>query len=81
MPANVRKEIKEEMLAKIKGGAKASEIADQYGVTRRSVFGWLSGESTTKCECHRVSESKTGTRWIISSGRRVGIRTASRGEK
>lgn len=47
MPAVIRKEIKEEMLAKIKGGVKPSEVADQYGVTRRSVFGWLSGQART----------------------------------
>ena len=43
MSAQVPKEMKEEILAKIKNGGKASEIADQYGIHRKTVYGWLGG--------------------------------------
>ena len=39
------KEIRTEILAKIKGGVKATEVADQYGVSRKTVYGWLGGEA------------------------------------
>lgn len=45
MPAHISKEIKTEILAKIKGGHKATDIADQYGVARKTVYGWLGGEA------------------------------------
>lgn len=43
MAAQIPREIREEILAKIKGGAKASDIADQHGVSRKTVYGWLGG--------------------------------------
>lgn len=47
MPAHVKAEIRSEILSKIKGGAKATEVADQYGVSRKTVYGWLGGEART----------------------------------
>lgn len=45
MPAHVPKEIRTEILTKIKGGQKATEVADHYGVSRKTVYGWLGGEA------------------------------------
>lgn len=47
MAAQISKEIREEILAKIKAGAKASEVADQHGVSRKTVYGWLGGMART----------------------------------
>lgn len=37
----IPKEIKEEILAKIKSGGKVVELAKQYGVSDKSIYVWL----------------------------------------
>ena len=37
----VAKEIKEEILAKIKEGQKAPALASQYGISDKTIYGWL----------------------------------------
>lgn len=38
----VPKEIKEEIIAKIKEGQKAPQLASQYGISDKTIYGWLS---------------------------------------
>lgn len=38
----VPKEIKEEILRKIKEGQKAPNLAAQYGISAKTIYGWLS---------------------------------------
>jgi hypothetical protein len=37
----VPKEIKEEILNKVKGGEKVLDLANQYGISNRTIYGWL----------------------------------------
>lgn len=41
MIKKIAKEIKEEVLAKAKAGEKVSALADQYGISDRTIYGWL----------------------------------------
>lgn len=47
MAAQIPREIREEMLAKIKGGAKASDVANAHGISPKTVYGWLGGAAKT----------------------------------
>lgn len=38
----VPKEIKEEIIAKVKEGQKAPQLASQYGISDKTIYGWLS---------------------------------------
>ena len=38
----VPKEIREEILGKVKAGQKVMELASQYGISNRTIYGWLS---------------------------------------
>lgn len=45
----IPKEIHDEILVKVKAGEKVSELADRYGISNRTIYGWLttdSGEET-----------------------------------
>jgi len=37
----IPKEIRNEVLAKVKSGQKVKDVAEQYGVGTRTVYGWL----------------------------------------
>lgn len=37
----IRKEIKDEILVKIKEGHKAPSLASQYGISAKTIYGWL----------------------------------------
>ena len=41
MIKKIAKEIKEEVLAKAKAGEKVRSLADQYGISDRTIYGWL----------------------------------------
>ena len=42
----VPKEIREEVLLKVKMGEKAIALANQYGISPKTIYGWLSKESS-----------------------------------
>jgi transposase-like protein len=44
MMKRISKEVKDEVLAKIRTGAKVKEVADQYGISDKSIYAWLSAE-------------------------------------
>lgn len=37
----VTKEVKDEILAKIKSGTPVTQISDQYGISTKTIYGWL----------------------------------------
>lgn len=37
----IAKEIKDEILTKIKNGEKVVELAEQYGISAKTIYGWL----------------------------------------
>ena len=41
MKAIVTKEVKEEILSKIKSGESATSVAQKYGVSPKTIYGWL----------------------------------------
>lgn len=68
MPATITAEIKREIIAKIKSGAKATDIADQYAVARKTVYGWLGGDARSHVsfkEYQRVRKERDGLRALV----------------
>ena len=41
----VPKEIKNEILAKVKGGEKVADLTRQYGISTKSIYTWLHQET------------------------------------
>ena len=41
--SNINSEIKQEILEKVKSGKKVKEVAEQYGVSDRTIYAWLKG--------------------------------------
>ena len=41
----IQKEIKTEIIAKVKGGEKITELAKQYAVSDKSIYTWLHQET------------------------------------
>lgn len=41
MARRVSKEIKEEIVGKVKAGERVVDLADQYGVSDKTIYGWL----------------------------------------
>lgn len=41
MIKRIPKEIKEEILGKVKVGEKVATLASQYGISNRTIYGWL----------------------------------------
>lgn len=50
MPARrIPKEIRDEVVAKAKAGEKVAKLAERYGISTKTIYGWLtkdSGEDT-----------------------------------
>lgn len=42
----IAKEVKEEILSKVKSGQSVREIATQYGVCDRTIYAWLKTKAT-----------------------------------
>jgi transposase-like protein len=43
--AGISKEVKEEILSKIKAGAKVVDISKDYGVSTKTIYYWLRGKT------------------------------------
>ena len=41
----IAKEVKEEILEKVKKGEKVVQLAEQYGVSDRTIYAWLKGKA------------------------------------
>ncbi len=41
MKSAINKEVKEEILTKVKSGETAASVAEKYGVSVKSIYGWL----------------------------------------
>lgn len=44
----IAKEVKEEILSKIKTGESVSSVAEKYGVSSKTIYGWLRWTTTNK---------------------------------
>jgi len=54
----IAKEIKEEILNKIKEGQKASALASQYGISAKTIYTWLAKSVTPKISFAQYSRLK-----------------------
>lgn len=45
MYKRIPKEIREEVLAKVRTGEKVVVLAEQYGISTKTIYGWLSKDS------------------------------------
>ncbi len=45
MVRRISKEIRDEVLAKSKAGGKVLALAEQYGISTKTIYGWLSKDS------------------------------------
>lgn len=54
----VPKEIKEEVLSKIKEGKKAPTLASQYGISPKTIYGWLSRLVTPEVSLVKFNQLK-----------------------
>ena len=48
MKSTVSKEVKEEILSKVKAGESAVSVAEKYGVSPKTIYGWLRWTTTNK---------------------------------
>lgn len=39
--AGIAKEVKEEIIEKVKEGEKVAQLAEQYGISDRTIYAWL----------------------------------------
>jgi transposase-like protein len=44
--AGITREVKTEILAKVKAGEKVSELSKQYGVSDKTIYNWLRSQLT-----------------------------------
>lgn len=44
--AGIAREVKAEILAKVKSGQKVVELSKQYGVSDKTIYNWLRGQVT-----------------------------------
>ncbi|MCB9005714.1 MAG: transposase [Ardenticatenaceae bacterium] len=45
MGRRVSKEIREEIISKVQAGEKVADLAEQYGVSTKTIYGWLRKDS------------------------------------
>lgn len=65
----IAKEVKEEILAKVKSGAKVQEIADQYGITIQTIYGWLKEKvsDVSKSEHNRLKKENQQLKELVGA--------------
>jgi hypothetical protein len=45
MRRRILKEIKEEIISKVQTGARVADLADQYAISSKTIYGWLRQDS------------------------------------
>ena len=46
MKSAINKEVKEEILTKVKAGEPVASLAEKYGVSTKTIYNWLRGRTT-----------------------------------
>jgi len=54
----IPKEIKEQILSRIKNGTPATQVANEHGVSPKTVYGWLSGVTKSQPGFMQISRLK-----------------------
>lgn len=68
MVKRISREIKEEILNKVKAGEKVVDLASQYGISNRTIYAWLSQSVTPQInfrEYNRVRKENEELKRII----------------
>lgn len=48
MKSKIASEVKSEVLSKVKGGEAVSSLAEKFGTSVKTIYGWLRWETTNK---------------------------------
>lgn len=69
MARRVSKEIKDEIVGKVKAGERVVDLADQYGISDKTIYGWLrqrTGEDVVSAlEYNKLKREKEELKRII----------------
>jgi len=68
--AGISKEVKEEIISKIKAGAKVTEVSSQYGVSTKTIYYWLRGKAdsgTSIVELRRLRKENEELKAIVGA--------------
>lgn len=49
--AGISKEVKAEIIAKVKAGQKVANLAKAYGISTKTIYNWLRGQVTEQVTC------------------------------
>jgi transposase-like protein len=66
--ANIAKEVKDEILQKVKAGVKVMELTKQYGVSDKTIYYWLRqqmGQDVSFAEFNRIRKENEQLKQII----------------
>lgn len=66
--AAIAKEVKAEILSKVKAGEKVARLAEQYGVSEVTIYGWLKTKvegSVSVLEHRKLQKENTHLKEII----------------
>lgn len=58
MKSKIAPEVKSEVLSKIKGGESVASLAEKYGISVKTIYGWLRWETTNKVSWMEYSRLK-----------------------
>jgi transposase-like protein len=63
MMGRIAKEIKDEIIAKVQAGERVAELAQQYGISTKTIYGWLrqdTGEGVVSMLQHNKLKRENG---------------------
>ncbi len=66
--AGIVSEVKTEILAKVKAGQKVPQLAEQYGISTKTIYNWLRGQITEQVnyrEYKRVMQENEDLKKIL----------------
>lgn len=65
----ISKEIREEILSKARSGEKVSALASQYGISSRTIYGWLRVDSSDEVisilKYNKLKRENEELKWLI----------------
>jgi uncharacterized protein YjcR len=67
---NIAKEVKEEILGKVKAGEKVSDLSEKYGVKTGTIYSWLRSKvtgSVSMSEFRRVKKENEELKTIVGA--------------
>lgn len=68
--AGISKEVKEEILSKVKAGARVVDVSKDYGVSTKTIYYWLRGKAdseTSIVEVRRLRKENEELKAIVGA--------------